>query len=63
MAHLEYNDVMTVADFQKMGQRGYCTTHLGFGDSDDCRGWLVGEEHKGLNSNVFNDEWRKNCCR
>ena len=46
---LEYNDVMTVADFQKMGQRGYCTTHLGFGDSDDCRGWLVGEEHKGLN--------------
>ncbi|APG65493.1 acyl-CoA dehydrogenase [Tenacibaculum todarodis] len=46
---LEYNDVMTVADFQKMGQKGYCTTHLGFGDSDDCRGWLVGEEHKGLN--------------
>lgn len=45
---LEYNDVMTVADFQKMGQRGYCTTHLGFGDQDDCRGWLVGEEHKGL---------------
>ena len=45
---LEYNDVMTVADFQKMGQRGYCTTHLGFGDSDDCRGWLVGEENKGL---------------
>ncbi|MDG1452264.1 MAG: acyl-CoA dehydrogenase [Polaribacter sp.] len=45
---LEYNDVMTVADFQKMGQRGYCTTHLGFGDSDDCRGWLVGEENRGL---------------
>jgi len=45
---LEYNDVMTVADFQKMGQRGYCTTHLVFGDSDDCRGWLVGEENKGL---------------
>ena len=39
---------MTVADFQKMGQRGYCTTHLGFGDKDDCRGWIVGEEHKGL---------------
>ena len=45
---LEYNDVMTVADFQKMGQRGYCTTHLGFGDTNDCRGWLVGEENKGL---------------
>lgn len=45
---LEFNDVTTVADFQKMGQRGYCTTHLGFGDADDCRGWLVGEPHKGL---------------
>ncbi len=43
------NDVMTVADFQKMGQRGYCTTHLGFGDTNDCQGWLVGEPHKGLN--------------
>ena len=45
---LVHNDVMTVADFQKMGQRGYCTTHLGFGDTNDCRGWLVGEENKGL---------------
>lgn len=42
------NDVLTVADFQKMGQRGYATTHLGFGDKDDCHGWLVGEAHKGL---------------
>ena len=42
------NDVMTVADFQKMGQRGYATTHLGFGDKDNCHGWLVGEAHKGL---------------
>ncbi len=42
------NDVITVADFQKMGQRGYCTTHLGFGDNDDCHGWLVGEENQGL---------------
>jgi len=46
--NLVYNDVMTVADFQKVGQRGYCTTHLGFGDSGDCRGWLVGEAHQGL---------------
>lgn len=45
---LEFNDVTTVADFQKMGQRGYCTTHLGFGDGDDCKGWLVGEPNKGL---------------
>jgi len=42
------NDVTTVADFQKMGQRGYCTTHLGFGDADNCQGWLVGEAHQGL---------------
>ncbi len=45
---LTSNDVTTVADFQKMGQRGYCTTHLGFGDADDCQGYLVGEANKGL---------------
>ncbi|MCI4667955.1 MAG: acyl-CoA dehydrogenase [Bacteroidia bacterium] len=45
---LEHNDVATAADFQKMGQKGYCTTHLAFGDKDDCRGWLVGEANKGL---------------
>lgn len=45
---LEYNDVTTVADFEKMGQRGYCTTHLFFGDKEDCRGWLVGEANQGL---------------
>lgn len=45
---LEPNDVTTVADFQKMGQRGYATTHLGFGDTDDCQGYLVGEPNKGL---------------
>src|SRR6056297_130707 len=42
------NDVQTVADFEKMGQKGYCTTHLFFGDKEDCKGWLVGEPHKGL---------------
>ena len=46
--NLHSNDVTTVADFQKMGQRGYCTTHLGFGDKDDCEGYLVGEANKGL---------------
>lgn len=45
---LEPNDVTTAGDFQKMGQRGYCTTHLVFGERDDCRGWLVGEPHHGL---------------
>lgn len=42
------NDVTTVADFQKMGQKGYCTTHLGFGDAGHCEGYLVGEPNKGL---------------
>lgn len=45
---LRNNDVVTLADFQKMGQRGYATTHLGFGDKEDCHGWLVGEAHMGL---------------
>ena len=45
---LVYNDVFCAGDFQKMGQRGYATTHLSFGDNDDCRGYLVGEPHKGL---------------
>ncbi len=45
---LVFNDVNTVGDFQKMGQRGYCTTHLSFGDKKECRGWLVGEPHQGL---------------
>ena len=45
---MEFNDVVTAGDFQKMGQRGYCTTHLMFGESDDCHGWLVGEPHRGL---------------
>lgn len=46
--NLAYNDVQTVADFEKMGQKGYCTTHLFFGDKQDCQGWLVGEENQGL---------------
>lgn len=45
---LENNDVYCAGDFQKMGQRGYATTHLVFGDHDNCRGYLVGEPNKGL---------------
>ena len=45
---LKYNDVFCAGDFQKMGQRGYATTHLAFGDQDHCKGWLLGEPHKGL---------------
>jgi alkylation response protein AidB-like acyl-CoA dehydrogenase len=45
---LQYNDVFCAGDFQKLGQRAYVTTHLVFGDKDECKGWLVGEPHKGL---------------
>ena len=45
---LENNDVETAGDFQKLGQKGYCTTHLVFGENDDSKGWLVGEANKGL---------------
>ncbi len=42
------NDVTTAGDFQKMGQKGYCTTHLIFGEKDDAHGWLVGQANNGL---------------
>jgi len=42
------NNVLCAADFQKMGQRGYATTHLIFGEQGPTRGFLVGEAHKGL---------------
>ncbi len=45
---LSPNDVITAGDFQKMGQRGYCTSHLVFGENDQCEGYLVGEANKGL---------------
>ncbi len=45
---LEANNVDTVGDFQKMGQRGYCTTHLAFGEKGSSKGWLVGPPNRGL---------------
>ncbi len=43
-----YNHVKAVADFQKMGQRGYSTVHLVYGEEDTCHGYLVGEANMGL---------------
>lgn len=43
-----YNHVDVVGEFVKLGQRGYCTNHLAFGDSGQTVGYLVGEPHKGL---------------
>ncbi|MFT5386110.1 MAG: alkylation response protein AidB-like acyl-CoA dehydrogenase, partial [Saprospiraceae bacterium] len=45
---LVYNDVITAGDFQKMGQKGYATTHLVFGEEDNCQGYLLGQPNLGL---------------
>ena len=44
----DYNDVATAGIEHKLGLKGNATATLNFGDNDDCRGWLVGEENKGL---------------
>ena len=42
------NHVICAGDFQKLGQRGYATAHLIFGESGITKGFLVGEANKGL---------------
>ncbi|MCF8130835.1 MAG: acyl-CoA dehydrogenase [Deltaproteobacteria bacterium] len=42
------NDVTVSGIFHKLGYRGCPTTQLNMGDHNDCRGYLVGEAHKGL---------------
>jgi len=42
------NDVQVSGIFHKMGYRGIPLTQLSIGENDDCRGYLVGEPHKGL---------------
>lgn len=44
----DFNHVDVVGEFEKLGQRGYCTNHLAFGDSGESTGYLVGQENKGL---------------
>ncbi len=46
--NLVYNHIQTVGKFEKLGQRGYCTAHLSFGETGESIGYLVGEENKGL---------------
>ena len=45
---LESNDVIVSQVYHKLGYRGAPITELSIGDKDDCRGYLVGEPHKGL---------------
>ena len=42
------NDLICAGTFHKMGYRGCPITQLSMGENGDCRGWLVGEPHKGL---------------
>lgn len=42
------NDVVTAGIYGKMGQKGYVAAHLQIGESENCRGWLVGAPHRGL---------------
>lgn len=46
--NLVYNHVETVSDFQKLGQRGYSTVHLVFGENKPSTGFLVGNSEQGL---------------
>ncbi len=47
-ATLVGNDVSIAGVIHKIGWRGLPSLAVAFGDHDDCRGWLVGEPHKGI---------------
>jgi butyryl-CoA dehydrogenase len=42
------NDINVAAIYHKLGFRGSPITQLSLGENNDCRGYLVGEPHKGL---------------
>jgi len=42
------NDITTASIYHKLGYRGTPATEISMGEKDDCTGWLVGEENKGL---------------
>jgi alkylation response protein AidB-like acyl-CoA dehydrogenase len=45
---LEPNDISVATVYHKMGYRGCPITQLSIGDNGGCRGYLVGEPHRGL---------------
>ncbi len=49
---LQDNHVTTAGIYGKMGQKGYVAAHLMFGEQGLTRGYLVGDEFRGLN-NMF----------
>ena len=46
------NDVSSIGIYHKMGQKATPAMHLGFGEKDDCIGYLLGEANRGL-PNMF----------
>jgi alkylation response protein AidB-like acyl-CoA dehydrogenase len=42
------NDIHVAGSFHKLGYRGSPICQLSLGENNDCRGYLVGEPHKGL---------------
>jgi alkylation response protein AidB-like acyl-CoA dehydrogenase len=42
------NDVRVAGVIHKIGWRGLPSLILNYGEAGDCRGWLVGQEHRGL---------------
>jgi butyryl-CoA dehydrogenase len=44
----ERNDVALAGLNHKMGYRGTVNTVMSFGEKDNCKGYLIGEPHKGL---------------
>jgi alkylation response protein AidB-like acyl-CoA dehydrogenase len=42
------NDVHVAGAIHKIGWRGLPSLVLSFGERNDCRGWLVGEPHRGI---------------
>ncbi|MDC0710804.1 acyl-CoA dehydrogenase [Stigmatella sp. ncwal1] len=42
------NDVRVAGVIHKIGWRGMPSLALNYGEEGDCRGWLVGQEHRGL---------------
>ncbi len=43
-----FNDVTCAGIEHKMGIKGSATCTLSFGDNGNCKGWLLGEERKGM---------------
>ncbi len=46
--HTEPNDIIVASIYHKMGQKSAPACHMMIGEHDNCIGYLVGEENKGL---------------